>query len=217
MCLALAFLLVGCEKSSEEPSSAPAEAPAVEEKIDGEAEEESDAEETEEEEEDDEDTPEAKEGPVKVIEFFDFGCGHCKKAAETVEMLKTQFGDDVVFEIKHFPLSPTTFVVAEASECAREQGKFQEYHDEAFDNFGRKAMSDLKEFATNVGLDEAAFTTCMDSGIKKEVVRADQKLGREMGVKGTPYFEIDGEIKIPGALPVGPFSKKLEEALAGRK
>lgn len=155
-----------------------------------------------------------KSSAVEVIEFFDFGCGHCRNASQTVSKLKKKFGESLQVTHKHFPLSPRTFKVAEASECARSQGKYLEFQEIAFANFGKYEQDQILGYAKDIGLDEAAFTTCWENGDKKAKVLADQKEGSALGVTGTPFFLVNGTTKIPGAPSESAFSKMIEDLLA---
>lgn len=150
---------------------------------------------------------------VQVTEFFDFGCGHCRNTAKTMTKLKKQFGDSLEVTVKHFPLNPGTYRVAEASECAREQGKFQEFHDHVFDNFDKYKKEQIIGYAGDVGLDQAQFSECWSSGRMNSRIQADQKEGRSLGVKGTPFFIINGTTKIPGVLPETSFMNMIEDLL----
>ncbi len=135
---------------------------------------------------------------VQITEFFDFGCGYCKRAAEMIPKLETKFGNKIKVEQRHYPLSPKTFKVAEAAECAKKQGKFRQFHDMAFANFGKYGEEDILNIVRNLNLNEEEFKICWDSGSMKSEVRKDQKMGEALGITGTPFFLVDGNIKIPG-------------------
>ena len=155
---------------------------------------------------------------IKVVEYFDFGCGHCKKAAQTMDKIKAKYGDVLEVELRHFALSPKTFSAAEAAECGRAQGKFKPFHDSIFQNFGVYTDEKMKEIAQDLNLDQAKFNTCFDSGVMKSKVRKDQELGRKIGVSGTPYFVINGKTKIPGAISEVAFGNLIDKILeAGKK
>src|SRR3989344_1624075 len=74
---------------------------------------------------------------VTVIEFSDFQCPFCSRVNPTVKKVLSDYGDKITFVYKHFPLvsiHPRAQKAAEASECAKDQGKFWEFHDHLFDN-----------------------------------------------------------------------------------
>jgi protein-disulfide isomerase len=156
--------------------------------------------------------------PVLITEYSDFQCPFCKQAEGTVVKLKELYGCKIQVEYKHFPLEfhVNAVIAAEASECARDQGKFQEYHDVLFakgqgDGTGL-AAADLKKYAADMQLDTAKFNTCLDSGVKKTVVAAQQAEGASKGVEGTPAFFIGTEM-ISGAQPIENFIKVIDKAL----
>lgn len=75
------------------------------------------------------------EAPVKIVEFSDFECPYCTTVYPTMKTVLDEYGDEVVFEYRHLPLSfhENAQKAAEAVECAGEQGKFWEMHDALFE------------------------------------------------------------------------------------
>ena len=76
---------------------------------------------------------------VTVIEFTDFQCPFCGRHFEqTFGQIKENYVDSgkVKYVLRDFPLSfhPHAEEAAEAAECANDQGKFWEMHDELFSN-----------------------------------------------------------------------------------
>ena len=59
----------------------------------------------------------------------------------------------------------------EAAHCAREQGKYWEMHARLFANQGALGLNDLPAHAEALGLDRAAFQTCLESGRYAEAIR----------------------------------------------
>ena len=47
-------------------------------------------------------------------------------------------------------------------------------------------------WAEQLGLDTDQFNKCMKSHLKRSAVLADYKVGRELGVGGTPTFFVNG-------------------------
>ena len=151
--------------------------------------------------------------PVTIVEFSDFGCPYCRRAAATLEQVLETYGEKVRLVYRHYPLQPNSQRAAEAASCANESGKFWPYHDLLFANPDAHADADLKRYAKDVGLEEGAFTTCLDSGQGTKVVERDTADGDAAGVTGTPSFFINGR-PLSGALPYDAFKQAIEEALA---
>ena len=157
------------------------------------------------------DTSQAK---VIIEEYSDFQCPFCGRAVPVVKQIKEEYGGDISIMYKHFPLPNHQFAqkAAEASECARDQEKFWEYHDKLFENQKELAVSDLKTYASDIGLDIEQFNECLDSGMKKDIVTRDLLDGQKKGVEGTPTFLING-IKLVGAQSFLEFKKVIDKEL----
>jgi protein-disulfide isomerase len=156
----------------------------------------------------------AKDAPIEMIEFSDFQCPYCQRAHATVERVLSTYGNQIRFVYRHYPVPGHAAAkpAAEASECAKEQGKFWPYHDRLFANPSKLSDADLKAHATAVGLDGAAFNACVDSHKYQAVVEADAKDGEAAGVNGTPAFFINGRM-ISGAQPFDVFKKLIDDEL----
>ncbi|HLP79137.1 MAG TPA: thioredoxin domain-containing protein [Acidobacteriota bacterium] len=163
-----------------------------------------------------ENRPEKSSGTAKVtiIEYSDFECPFCSRALPTLEQVKKTYGDQVEIVYKQFPLSfhPSAQKAAEASECARAQGKFWEYHDVLFANQDALSVADLKTYAKDLGLNTAKFNTCLDNGEMVAKVAADVAEGKAAGITGTPGFLINGELLV-GAQPFDAFKKVIDAKL----
>lgn len=159
------------------------------------------------------------DAPVTIIEFSDFQCPFCKQFADNVyPTLKKDYIDTgkVKMVFMQFPLDqihPNAHGAALASECAAEQGKFWEYHDELFKDQSKLEISDLKAHAKTVGLDTASFNECLDSQRYEALVQAEMQTAQSFGISGTPGFLING-IFVGGLLPVDSFTQIVDEELA---
>ncbi len=71
--------------------------------------------------------------------------------------------------------------------------------------------------ARAVGLEEDAVRAVLSSDAYAEEVRADEQLAHQYGVSGVPYFVIDGEYAIPGALEKQQMIGVLQKIQAQRK
>lgn len=168
--------------------------------------------------------------PIAIIEYSDFDCPFCKAFHETMTEVISEYGvtGEVAWVYRHFPLSihPSAKHLAEASECVASLGgndAFWTFADLVFGERGTNEQTDvlrLPEFAAEAGVDQTAFTTCLDSNEFAADVAADQANGASIGVTGTPYtFWVVGNQVIPlsGALPYDQMRTNIEGLLAQLK
>ena len=144
------------------------------------------------------------DGPVTVVEFSDFLCPFCAKAAKYLKLAESGNHDTTRFVFRHYPLDtscnrnlrsdvhPGACLLAEGSVCADEQNKFWEYHDIAFETKGNISQPVVMDIASNIGLDLSAFKGCLNSGRGLKVVREDIKAAIQAGVTSTPTLFING-------------------------
>jgi protein-disulfide isomerase len=157
--------------------------------------------------------------PVTLVEFSDFQCPFCQRVAPTLKQVKDTYGDKVRVVWKDFPLTqihPQAFKAGEAAHCAADQGKFWEYHDRLFANQQALQPNDLKKYAADLGLDAAAFGTCLDTSKYGERVRDGVAEGSRLGVNSTPTIYINGRV-LSGAQPYEVISSVIDEELARSK
>ncbi len=157
--------------------------------------------------------------PVEIVEFSDFQCPYCGRVNPTLDRLRKAFGDDIKIIFRDFPLTsihPQAYLAAEAGECAREQGKFWEFHDRLFANQRALSLDDLKGHAEALGLDMTAFGACVEGGQAKARVEADLEAGQALGISATPAVFINGRL-VSGAQPYEVFEAIIKDELARRK
>ncbi len=133
--------------------------------------------------------------PIELVEYGDFECPHCGRAAVVVNELTDELGDRLRFAFRHFPLSkmhPHARKAAQAAEAAAEQGKFWEMHDMLFANATALAPMNLIEYAVLLQLDIAKFQAALDNETFAPRVQEDVASGVRSGVNGTPTFFING-------------------------
>ena len=155
------------------------------------------------------------DAPIEIVEFSDFDCPYCKRATDTLARLLVDYGDQIRFVYKDYPLPshPNAFKAAEAGNCANDQGKFWEFHDKLFESQGALDVGSLKEYAVELGLDANTFTTCLDSGRYASQVERDLEIGAGYGVSSTPTLFVNGRA-ILGAAPYESFVEIIREELA---
>lgn len=152
---------------------------------------------------------------VVLVEYSDFECPFCERHHPSMQQLLDEFGDDVVWVYRHFPLSfhPDARPAALASECADEQGKFWEYGDALFANQDKLGDDYYVELAGTLGLNVNQFTTCYDSEKYADKIDADYATGMTAGVNGTPATFVNGQL-VSGAVPYETLQAIVEQAIA---
>jgi protein-disulfide isomerase len=136
-----------------------------------------------------------KDAKVKVVEFADFQCPYCSRAAEAVRELNAKYGDKIEIAYRNFPLRqihPFAQHAAEVGQCAQEQGKFWEMADKMYSDQEKLDEASLEDSAKAIGLDTAKFDDCLKSGRGASAVEEDVKKATDLGVEGTPTFFVNG-------------------------
>jgi protein-disulfide isomerase len=141
--------------------------------------------------------------------FEDFQCPFCLRfTAEREELLMEYVRDGKLrVEFRNLPiLGQESVNAAAAAVCAAEQDGFWPYHNKLFQvqaaadqmtneqlNVGRFALDALVGYAGDVGLDEAAFGTCLEDPATIAAVQTDFDAARDLGLRSTPTFVLDGQ------------------------
>jgi protein-disulfide isomerase len=97
-----------------------------------------------------------KNAKITMIEFSDFECPYCTRFATTMDQVLENYGKDIKFTFRNFPLSfhANAKKAAEAFECAKDQGKAFEMHDKLFDLAASSQLNlnNYKKAASELGL-----------------------------------------------------------------
>jgi len=128
-----------------------------------------------------------------TIEYYaDFECPYCDTFyLEIKPLIEKFYGDRVTIVYKHMPLvalHPNSQKTAEAAECARDQGAFEEYAKMLYNNQTKLDVSSLKTYASELWLNTSTFNRCLDNGEKVSKIKQDYDEGISRGVVGTPSF-----------------------------
>src|SRR5262245_14040458 len=156
--------------------------------------------------------------PVTIIEFSDFQCSYCKRFwTETLPKLKEAYINTgkARFGYRNFDiLGKHSEQAALASECAAEQRKFWEYHNQLFKNQGGLAFTEtkLKLYARDIGLNVGIFGTCLETGKYRQKVERETEAAVNLGGRGTPLFIVN-QRPLVGAPPYSVFQKMIDEEL----
>ena len=140
--------------------------------------------------------------PVEITEYGDFECPACAGfAAIQMPSIKDQLitTGKVRWRFRDYPLAIHQFsrLSAHAAQCAGEQGKFWEMHDQLFYHHqwaqtGKDPSQLFRTFAQAVGADLGRYDTCMSSGRYAGRIEFSRQEGEQRLVDGTPTFFING-------------------------
>jgi protein-disulfide isomerase len=152
---------------------------------------------------------------LTIVEYSDFQCPFCGRAAGVVDKLKEKYGSKVRFVFRQFPLEmhPNAELAAEASLAAHAQGKFWAFHDLLFQNQRDLERASLDKYAAQAGLDLAKFKKALDEHTYSAAVKSDMKLGKEAQVSGTPSMFIGTE-RVENATDFESLSHEIDRRLA---
>jgi protein-disulfide isomerase len=158
-----------------------------------------------------------KDAPVTIVEFGDYGCSSCRiwAGAGMRQQLLDKYGNKVRFVWADFPVitleSPKA---AEAGRCAYDQDKFWEYQDYLYNNYHGIEIAYLKFYAGRIGLNQAVFDQCLDSGVKEAEVNLDFQDAMIRSFDGTPTFLINDKVVIVGMASLDEFAAVIDPILA---
>lgn len=155
---------------------------------------------------------------VTIVEFSDFQCPFCQSFySRTYQQLRADYGDKVRFVFRHYPipsLHPDAERASLAAECAKEQGRFWEFHNVIFtDNINRLSYDELIQHAGTAQVPNIdQFKQCLDSQKYKANVQEDIQAAESHFVSGTPTFFVNGNILV-GAQPYERFKALIDSQL----
>ena len=148
------------------------------------------------------------DGSVTLVEFFDYKCGYCRRAAPEVKAV-LETSKDVRIVYREFPiLGPGSEIAARASLAARNQGKYQQFHEAMMALNGQAFEASVMEVAGDVGLDLEVLKTDMQSDLVNDHIAASLRLAEALRITGTPTFVLGDEI-IPGVIERGTLLEKI--------
>jgi protein-disulfide isomerase len=156
-----------------------------------------------------------EDSKVTIVEFSDFQCPYCSRAAEAVGQIKEKYSDKARFVFRQFPLSfhKDAHLAAQASLAAHAQGKFWPFHDLLFENQEALGREQLEGYAKKAGLDMSKFKAALDNKSYAQQVDDDLALGKTVFVQGTPTIFVNGQ-RVQNATDFAAISAMIDGELA---
>lgn len=159
---------------------------------------------------------------VTIVEFADFECPFCMRAAATMADLRKIYGPDKLrFVWKNNPLSfhHSARPAAEAAMALFESGGdawFWSFYENVFSSTAPTMKDAIDGALKRTPMPQADMQRVLLRGNAARKVDADIELGKRVGVTGTPAFFING-VFLSGAQSIEKFRAIIDQELAKAK
>jgi protein-disulfide isomerase len=160
---------------------------------------------------------------VVVIEYSDFECPACRTYYPVIRQITTEFGSQIAFVYRDFPLieiHPNAQLSSQAAQAAAKQGKFWQMHDLLFEKQNEWANvadpeSLFESYAALTGINVNQFKTDITSKEVINFVNAQRASAIKLKLQGTPTFFVNGK-QIQNPASVDAFRSIIKDAIAGK-
>ena len=137
-------------------------------------------------------------GPVRVVEYFSYGCVHCRSLERLLSDWTDALPQGAVFEQAHVAFSDPQRLLARAHFALERHGALEANHDRIFraihDRNRRFANAEaLADFVDGHGVEREAFLATMRSPRAARRVRAVEERFVALGLTGVPALVVDGK------------------------
>ena len=136
---------------------------------------------------------------ITLVEFGDYQCHFCNVYYQNTEHKIFQnyvsTGKVNVIFKDYTIMGQDSVTAAHAAHCAGEQGKFWEYHNTLYDNYGGENngwvnQESILNFAKQAGLDTNEFFKCTENKKFERKISASNADAQILGITGTPAFYV---------------------------
>ena len=109
------------------------------------------------------------DGDVTIVEFFDYNCPYCRRAAPTIEnLVEADPGIRLVY--REWPiLGEGSVFAARAALASRQQGLYEEFHWAMMDMSGRAEERSVLTIAAEIGRFRAGESTLVDTIVTEDL------------------------------------------------
>lgn len=151
------------------------------------------------------------EGDVTLIEFADYNCGYCKRAAKDVAAL-IKSDPKLRVALKELPvLGPDSVAASRVATAVKGQlsgSAFLAFHLDLMSQRGKVDAAVATRVAVAHGADAAKLAADSEGAAIKAAVDETLMLAERLGINGTPAFVIGGEV-VPGAVGEAALAQKI--------
>lgn len=153
------------------------------------------------------------DGDITLVEFMDYRCGYCRRAAPEVEQLMAEDGN-IRLVVKEFPIlgeaSMLSSRFAVATRMVAGDKAYKQVHDALIGFTGEPNEVSLRRLSEGLGLNADAIMDKMDDEEITYELAQTRALAQRMKISGTPTFVLQNEL-LRGYLPADQMSIIIEE------
>ena len=137
---------------------------------------------------------------VEVIEFFWYGCPHCRDFEPTVTKWASGLPENVTFTQVPVMFGGPADLHAQAYYALQGMGELERLHEKLFhamhvEKNKLRSREDLDAFLAENGVDMAEFREAMNSFAVAAKVNRARALMRRYGIRGVPALVVDGRYR----------------------
>ncbi|PCJ05719.1 MAG: disulfide bond formation protein DsbA [Rhodobacteraceae bacterium] len=148
------------------------------------------------------------DGDITLVEFMDYRCGYCRRAAPEVAQLLTEDGN-IRLVIKEFPILGEASVLSSrfaiATRLVAGADAYKQVHDALIEFGGEPSDVSLRRLSEGLGLDTDAIMAKMDAPEIDHELSQNRALAQRLKISGTPTFVLEDEL-LRGYLPADQMS-----------
>ncbi|MGR3623948.1 DsbA family protein [Pseudophaeobacter sp.] len=143
------------------------------------------------------------DGDITLVEFMDYRCGYCRKAAPEVAKL-LQADGNIRLIVKEFPILGEASVYASRFAVAAKQvggdDAYKQVHEALIELGAEPNEVTLRRLAEGLSLDADTILATMDSDAVTQELMQTRALAQNLAISGTPTFVL-GDQLLRGYLP----------------
>lgn len=151
------------------------------------------------------------DAPVKIVDFTDMKCGHCKVFEESMSQLKRVLPSELMsIEARQFPLAgeclprmprpdPTGVrcLAAKSLICLEESPQFWELRSKMFEAQNELTPALVRKIATSGTFSAQQLDACVSNRATQEKLEQDMAYAEAYGIEGTPLVLVNGRVAPP--------------------
>ncbi len=152
---------------------------------------------------------------ITLVNFGDYQCPACADLETSLVALREEYGDDLRIIWKDMPntaLHSEALTAAVAAQCADDQDKFWEYHEQLMLNQANLSSELYTTLAADLGLKDRAFSRCLEDQATLPLVQRGFEEGLALGITATPTIFVNNE-RYTGSMTTSDLRRLIDKTL----